>query len=97
MTEADPILAILAEHRETLRALGVRRLGLFGSYAKGTTHPASDVDLLFRMDGLTWVKWMQLWDWLEGILGLPIDLVPEDALRPELQGQLGKVWEVAGL
>jgi predicted nucleotidyltransferase len=39
------VLDILAEHREDLRARGVRSLALFGSVARGEASATSDVDL----------------------------------------------------
>ncbi len=37
MLTADGILGALAEHRERIRSLGVRRIGVFGSFARGET------------------------------------------------------------
>ena len=34
---ADGIIGALAEHRERIRSLGVRRIGVFGSFARGET------------------------------------------------------------
>ena len=37
MLTADGILDVLAKHRERIRSLGVRRIGVFGSFARGET------------------------------------------------------------
>lgn len=42
----ESILAILQENEEEIRALGVRRLGLFGSFARGEQDEDSDVHVL---------------------------------------------------
>ena len=42
----EDILTLLRENGPRLQALGVRRLGLFGSFVRGEQTPVSDVDLL---------------------------------------------------
>lgn len=81
---ADSILEFLNQHRDELRAMGVQKIGLFGSYVRDEQKPGSDIDLLFTMDNLTWRRWMTVWNYLEDHLGAEVDLVPEDDLRPEL-------------
>ena len=82
---AESILAFLHDHAAELRAMGVQKIGLFGSYARGDDQPGSDMDFLFAMDHLTWQKWMDVWNFLEDSFGVEVDLVPEKDLRPELQ------------
>jgi len=48
MLTADDILGALAEHRERIRSLGVRRIGVFGSFARGEEHEESDIDILIE-------------------------------------------------
>lgn len=81
----DTILALLYQHRQSLHALGMTQIGVFGSYVRGEHTSDSDIDLLFTMTPLTWRNWMDAWDYLEGVLGTSIDLVPEEDLRPELR------------
>jgi uncharacterized protein len=82
---AESILAFLHQHQSELRAMGVRKIGLFGSYARGEQRPDSDIDLLLSLDKWTWKGWNQVWNFLEDSFGLKIDLVPEEDLRPELR------------
>ena len=44
------ILAILHEHRAQLRSLGVRQLGLFGSFVRGEQRVDSDIDFLVEFE-----------------------------------------------
>jgi predicted nucleotidyltransferase len=81
---ADTILDFLREHRDELRAMGVVKIGLFGSYVRGEQRPDSDVDFLFTLNDFTWRRWMNVWNFLEDNLGVKVDLVPEEDLRPEL-------------
>ncbi len=82
---ADAILATLEAHAADLRKMGVRRLGLFGSYAQGSADPASDIDLLVNLVQPSFRAFMRVKFYLEDLLGRPVDLVLEDGLREELR------------
>ena len=41
---------ILYEHRQELKRFGVRRCGLFGSFARGQATPDSDIDILVEFE-----------------------------------------------
>ena len=43
------ILNVLRENRTRIRALGVRRIGVFGSFVRGVQRSDSDIDLLVRV------------------------------------------------
>ena len=65
----------------------VARLDLFGSYAKGTETPASDVDFCVSFQQLPAAEYSAhyfgfLHD-LEDALGLPIDLLTEQSIKRE--------------
>ena len=46
----DDVVGMLSEHRHQIEALGVRLVGLFGSFARGNQKPESDVDLLVEFE-----------------------------------------------
>jgi len=46
----EQVLATLRAHEPTLKAVGVVRLSLFGSTARGDHRPESDIDLLAAFD-----------------------------------------------
>lgn len=80
----------LSALRDLLPALrqqfGVRRLALFGSTARGAAGEESDLDLLVEFEGgPTFLSFMGLKAHLEDHLGLRIDLVTPDALKPRLR------------
>ncbi|MBL8279021.1 MAG: nucleotidyltransferase family protein [Pelomonas sp.] len=81
------LLKLLAEHKPVLaERFGVRRLALFGSLARGTARPDSDVDLLVSFDGpATSKRYFGLQFYLEDMLHRPVDLVVETALRERLR------------
>lgn len=65
---------------------GVTRLALFGSTARDTATTNSDVDVLVAFDGpATSKRYFGVQFYLEDLLGCPVDLVTENALRPELR------------
>jgi len=68
------------------RRFGVRSMALFGSRAREQSHPNSDVDVLVEFDGpATSSRYFGLQFFLEDLLGAPVDLVTERALRPQLR------------
>ncbi len=81
------ILDLLAEHKAILaQRYGVRDLALFGSSARGTARENSDIDVLVSFDGpATSRRYFGLQFYLEDLLGRPVDLVTDKALRPELR------------
>ena len=46
LVERERVISAIREHEPELRALGVTRLWLFGSLARGDARPDSDVDVL---------------------------------------------------
>jgi len=85
--DRERVLDILARSKPDLKArFGVTRLALFGSTARDTATSTSDVDILVDFDGpATSRRFFGVQFYLEDILGCPVDLVTEKALRPELR------------
>ncbi len=69
---------------ETIRALGVERLALFGSFARDEARPDSDVDILveFADDRKTFDAFLDLAELLEEILDRKVELVTVESLSP---------------
>ncbi|HAT12437.1 MAG TPA: nucleotidyltransferase [Microcoleaceae bacterium UBA11344] len=82
----EEVLAILAAHQERLKALGVKSLDLFGSVARDEARSDSDVDFLvdFSIEASLF-DLFRVQHYLEDILGRPIDLGTENALREHLR------------
>ena len=83
--KTEDILTFLNDHADELRAMGVRRIGLFGSYVRGDQQPGSDIDFLLSIENWTWKRWCRVWDFLEDGFGVKVDLIPEEDLRLELR------------
>ena len=88
MLSLDGILSQLRAHEDQLRARGAVRIGIFGSYSRGEQHEGSDLDVLVELDERTLAHYMDLRFSLEDLLGLTIDLVQADRIRPELREQI---------
>jgi predicted nucleotidyltransferase len=80
-------LQLLTEHKPVLaQRFGVARLALFGSVVRDAAKEGSDVDVLVAFDGpATSARYFGVQFYLEDLLGSPVDLVTEKALRPELR------------
>ncbi len=85
---ADQILDVLRDHVPELRRLGVRRLGLFGSAARGEATEASDLDFLVELDRKTFDAYMDVKELLERLFARRVDLVVADAVKPQLRGRI---------
>ncbi|HNS20675.1 MAG TPA: nucleotidyltransferase family protein [Sedimentisphaerales bacterium] len=84
-TKAEVVQTICCAQSQ-IRELGVRRLGLFGSFVRGDQHAGSDVDLLveFEEGQKTFDHFMGLSFLLEDLLGRKVELVTPDALSPHI-------------
>lgn len=72
----DKLLKILKSNFEQLNyEFGVRRIGLFGSYAKGTNKADSDVDLLVEFEHPIGLRFMEFSERIEKIIGSRVDIL----------------------
>lgn len=78
------VVDLLNEHRSEIEALGVRRLALFGSVARGEARVDSDVDVLveFSASMKSFRSFMALSFLLEAVLGRTVQLVTTESLSP---------------
>lgn len=80
----EEVIGRLASVKARVRALGVRRLALFGSFARGEASVGSDVDVLVEFDPerKTYDRFLELCELLEHLLERPVDVVTTEALSP---------------
>ena len=80
-------LQLMSEHKAVLaHRFGVIDLALFGSTVRNAARPDSDVDVLVSFDGpATSARYFGVQFYLEDLLGCPVDLVTDKALRPQLR------------
>jgi len=94
----DEILKILEENRNVIRDYGVRRLGLFGSCARGECSQISDLDFVVEFEKKSFDAYMDLKLFLEELFGCQVDLVISDTIKPRLRSLiLGEAIHAPGL
>ena len=80
----DDVLRILSEHRADIARFGVRSIAIFGSVARDEAGPESDVDALIEVNRpFGYFAFFALEEYLEGILGRPVDLFTPGSLRDD--------------
>ena len=83
MRTTEEILQVLRANKPGLFArYKLRRLGVFGSYARGEQTEQSDVDLLVEIDPSIGMEFVDLAQELEILLGEPVDVVSTRAIKP---------------
>jgi hypothetical protein len=81
----EKLRAAVPEIREKF---GVKRIGVFGSAARGEARPESDVDVLVEFDDPAFDRYMELKFYLEDLFGRPCDLVLDESLKESLRGSV---------
>jgi predicted nucleotidyltransferase len=82
------VVTTLKSNLEVIRQkFGVKRIGIFGSFARGEEREDSDLDVLvvFEEGQKTFDNYMDLKFYLEDLFGRKVDLVTEKALKPQLK------------
>lgn len=78
------VLAALRSNGTRIKALGVRRIGLFGSFVRDEARADSDVDILvaFEPGRKSFDSFMELSLLLEEVLGRRVELLTVESLSP---------------
>ncbi len=85
----DILTRLRALQPELRRRYPIRSMGVFGSYARGEQREDSDLDLLVELgDGMDLIAYAGLQLELSDALGLAVDLVEREALRPRLAARV---------
>ncbi len=84
-TESNVLKIIRGMRPELAERFSVKRIGVFGSIARGDEGPESDVDILVELEEPTFDHYMDLKFRLEEALQRPVDLVMADTLKPRLK------------
>jgi len=87
--DRNDILATLRSHEDELRRLGVQHAALFGSAARDTATPRSDIDILIELDPeapLDLFAYAGLKRRIADYFAGSVDVVNRNALKPALRG-----------
>lgn len=85
--QQDVVLQILKQkNAEMTKQFGVKTLSLFGSVARNEATFTSDVDLLVEFNRpMGYFGLFALQNYLEKLLGCPVDLGTPDSLKPRIR------------
>lgn len=75
------IVRTLRERDAALKEFGVKRIGLFGSYAEGRQMGRSDLDFLVEFKEPDYDKFLALADYLERLFDKKVDLLTPAGLN----------------
>ena len=81
---AEKIIKKIRENRKEIKRCHVKKIGLFGSFAKNKQHKKSDIDILVTFEKETFDNYVNLLFLLEKILKKKIDIVIEKDLHKAL-------------
>jgi uncharacterized protein len=86
LLEMDQMREILRQQLPSLsRRYHVASLGLFGSYVRHENRPDSDLDVLVTFaETPSLLRLIELENHLSDLLGVKVDLVMRDALKPQI-------------
>jgi predicted nucleotidyltransferase len=87
VTSLEEIKEVIERHRPELKQqFHVDKIGVFGSYARGTQKKRSDVDFLVTFDeAISLFDRVDLNIYLKELMGRKVDVIPHPNLRPELR------------
>jgi len=86
MKSVQEIKEILQKHKKEIKEkYKVKKMGIFGSYVKGEQQENSDLDILVEFENsIGLLKFIELENYLSEIIGIKVDLVMKDALKPRI-------------
>ena len=86
MKDLKMIQSVLSKHKkELMQNYNVREIGIFGSYARGEQKKSSDVDVLVVFEEpIGFFRFMKLEEHISDLLGIKVDLVTKNALKPRI-------------
>ena len=81
MLTKNKVIHILKEEQPYLqKEFGVKKVAIFGSFAKGRGHQKSDVDIFIEFTKSPGMKFFDLMDYLDKKLGRKTDVLTQEGL-----------------
>ncbi len=90
VNEFESIMKKLKENMAILRdKFNVKNLEIFGSYVRGEQKKRSDLDILVEFtETIDLFKYIELENYMGEILGVKVDLVMKDTLKPRIKDRI---------
>ncbi len=78
------IFRLIQLHQDRLKAFGIRRIGLFGSFVRGDQRHDTDIDFLVEsdFDQKTYDNFINAIYFLEELLGRDVEIITREGLSP---------------
>lgn len=89
-TTQDVVDLLRAARPQLAKEFGITRLALFGSYARGHQREDSDVDILVEVDPSIGMRFVDLAERIEALLGVRSDVVSRRAIAPRHWARIEK-------
>lgn len=86
----EEIKRVLKENKTVLKErFKVKEVGIFGSFVRGEQKKRSDVDILVEFEEvISLLKLSSLENFLTDLIGVKVDVVPKEDVRPELKERI---------
>ncbi len=83
MDPKQELIELLKQHKEQIHTFGVKRIAIFGFFARNATNKQSDVDVVveFKQGSATFENVAGLCDFLESLFGRPVDILTPDGIE----------------
>lgn len=87
MSSKDKIIKTIQENNGRIKSYGIKRVGIFGSFARSSQKKNSDIDILveFEKGKKVFDNYMELKFFLESLFRRKVDLVIKEALKPSIR------------
>ncbi|MBD3271706.1 MAG: nucleotidyltransferase [Elusimicrobia bacterium] len=87
MSPQKKLLNIIQQHSSKIKLYKVKKIGIFGSFARSNQNSKSDIDILveFEQGGKTFDNYMDLKFFLEELFHRKVDLVIKEALKSRIK------------
>jgi predicted nucleotidyltransferase len=85
---SQEVISTLRKYEKALRARGGRHAALFGSVARGTAGPQSDIDIMIEIDPEAVqdvYAYVGLKNYIADLFVGSVDVVTRDALKPHIR------------
>jgi len=87
MLNKKEIIQSIHSNIDEIKGYGIKRIGIFGSFARSSQNNKSDIDVLveFYPEEKSFDNYMELKFFLERLLRRKVDLVIKEAIKPRIR------------
>ena len=88
----EEILKVIRENKDKIKSFGVKKIGIFGSFARGEEKERSDIDIIveFEEGKKNFDNFMNLAFYLEELFGRKVDLLTPESISPYIKPYIEK-------